>query len=502
MNQLISVILIFVSFYLYGCSGGQSALKNSILLAGASYALSDLSDVDRNDNGEAVIPSNRTYLRVKLQDDPLNVPEDHGLVHFILDYDEISHNVFVDGSGRKLKDLRFESITLWLDSVEAVKEDGTSVIKPADDLSITIFQENKRYARILNRLELPSGKYQQLIVHLQGGPGKKAEKPHTIKIESKEYPLNFIKKRLSYHDNFSVETGKLTTLNAKPTQPKVIHLLENLSQYRSQVELEATGYSVKWPVEKIWIHMKSISVTKDTGEKIVLSDTPDTFDLLELRDTAVLLVGNEMVPAGTYTHFTLELDPEHKIQVEGEEYSLTIVNEYTSNIIIPGPFELRGGRVSEIILDFNPNLSVHHTNESGYVLEPEIMVVSVLSMTPAQDLRFIQALGDYANPVAREAEVIFEGTVSELEYIVAKNKRGDQMIYTDMTMAVQDVLRGDDIKGTNSFSHRSIGGIYNDMLLKVNGMPVYKKGERFLLFLKKFNDVYAPVQGERGKIEL
>jgi hypothetical protein len=123
-------------------------------------------------------------------------------------------------------------------------------------------------------------------------------------------------------------------------------------------------------------------------------------------------------------------------------------------------------------------------------------------MTPAQDLRFIEALGDYANPVAREAEVIFEGSVSELEYIVAPNSKGDNMIYSDMTLSVDDVLRGEEIKNSSSFHHRSIGGIYNNMLLKVNGMPVYKKGERFLLFLKKINNVYSPVQGERGKIDL
>jgi hypothetical protein len=174
----------------------------------------------------------------------------------------------------------------------------------------------------------------------------------------------------------------------------------------------------------IWINMKSISVTKSSGEVIVLNDTPFRFDLLSLRGTAVLLVGNDMVPAGTYNHFTINLNDGNSIELEYESKPLLITNEYTKTFNVPGPFDLRGGRMTEIILDFDPNLSVFNTLDSGYVMEPTIKVVSILSMTPEQDIRVQQALGEYANAVIKEADVIFQGSVNSLNYIVANNIYG------------------------------------------------------------------------------
>ena len=113
--------------------------------------------------------------------------------------------------------------------------------------------------------------------------------------------------------------------------------------------------------------MKSISVTKSTGEEIVLNDTEYRFDLLALRGTAVLLVGNDMVPAGTYSHFTISLKDGSSVELENEGQPLQIVNDYNRSFRIAGPFELRGGRMTEILLDFDPNLSVFKSLDSGYV---------------------------------------------------------------------------------------------------------------------------------------
>ena len=139
-----------------------------------------------------------------------------------------------------------------------------------------------------------------------------------LSIENNLLPLNFIKKRIQFTDHFKVEKGKLSTLHAKPTQPKVIHYQRNNAEYRSQVEFESKGYSIHLPIDKIWLTMKSISVTKSTGEEIVLNDTEYRFDLLALRGTAVLLVGNDMVPAGTYSHFTITLKDGSSVELENE----------------------------------------------------------------------------------------------------------------------------------------------------------------------------------------
>ena len=150
-----------------------------------------------------------------------------------------------------------------------------------------------------------------------------------------------------------------------------------------------------------------------------------------------------MVPAGTYNHFTINLDDGNSIELEYESKPLLITNEYTKTFNVQCPFDLRGGRMTEIILDFDPNLSVFNTLDSGYVMEPTIKVVSILSMTPEQDLRVQQALGEYANTVIKEADSIFQGSVNSLNYIVANNIYNKPTIYTDMSLKVEDRLRGE-----------------------------------------------------------
>ena len=55
------------------------------------------------------------YIRIKLQDDPLPPPLDEGLVHFIIDYQDISHDVYVSGDGNKEERKKFDYFTLTVD---------------------------------------------------------------------------------------------------------------------------------------------------------------------------------------------------------------------------------------------------------------------------------------------------------------------------------------------------------------------------------------------------
>lgn len=516
-------ICLVVSFE-YNCAPLALTGKNNNstllgALVAASSILPGLSDVPRDENGQPIIPDNKSYIRIKLQDDPIPPPLDQGLVHFVVDYKDISHDVYISGVGNKDERKQFDYFTLTIDSIEVKSVGKDKQILPAPQSTIRVFEKDKRYSALINNLRLPAGEYEYLIVNLyelhgngnsknpnqgNGNGNRPVDAPntfHQISIENILYPLNFIKKRIQFTDHFKVEKGKLSTLHAKPTQPKVIHYQKNNAEYRSQVEFESKRYSIHLPIDKIWLTMKSISVTKSSGEEFVLNDTEYRFDLLSLRGTAVLLVGNDMIPAGTYSHFMIKLKDGSSIELENESQPLQIINDYNRNFRIAGPFELRGGRMTEIILDFDPNLSVFQSLDSGYVLEPNIRVVSIMSMTPEQDIRVQTALKDYANIVVKEADVIFQGKVNSLNYVLGNNIYGKSMVYTDLSLQVTDKLRGE-VSNPDNFLFRNIGGIYQNKTLEVKGMPDFSSNETFILFLKKQGEGYSLVRGEMGKVSL
>ena len=62
--------------------------NNNSTLLGALVAASSISpglnDVPRDESGQPIIPDNKSYIRIKLQDDPLPPPNDHNLTHKIV----------------------------------------------------------------------------------------------------------------------------------------------------------------------------------------------------------------------------------------------------------------------------------------------------------------------------------------------------------------------------------------------------------------------------------
>jgi len=105
------------------------------------------------------------------------------------------------------------------------------------------------------------------------------------------------------------------------------------------------------------------------------------------------------------------------------------------------------------------------------------------------------------NIVVKEADLIFQGKVNALNYVLAANAHGKYMIYTDLSLGVDDLLRGQIDKET-PFPFRTIGGVYQDKTLEVKGMPDFSSDESFILFLKKQGEGYSFVRGEMGKVSI
>ena len=113
------VVILLISLQ-YNCVPlALTGSNNNSTLLGALVAASSISpglnDVPRDDNGQPIIPDNKSYIRIKLQDDPLPPPLDEGLVHFVIDYQDISHDVYVSGDGNKEERKKFDYFTLTVD---------------------------------------------------------------------------------------------------------------------------------------------------------------------------------------------------------------------------------------------------------------------------------------------------------------------------------------------------------------------------------------------------
>ncbi|HMW61281.1 MAG TPA: hypothetical protein PKA91_16620, partial [Leptospiraceae bacterium] len=192
------------------------------------------------------------------------------------------------------------------------------------------------------------------------------------------------------------------------------------------------------------------------------------------------LLSHNLIAAGTHAMFQIVLAGQHTVQDADGEHPLKIFDGNESIMEVSGPFELRGGRLTELFLEFDPNTSVFFTSE-GYVLDADIRVASVLSMTPEQENRIVQALGPKTNLVADSAELALEGQVETTTVAAERIPR------TRVSIRIEDRLRGLPAN-MNALQLTVPGGVVNGLRLRVYGMPQFSQNERVILFLKRIGN--------------
>jgi hypothetical protein len=176
--------------------GDKDNLDKLTTFAGAALLLPGLSDVPRDNDGKAIVPDNKTYLRVKLQDDPIPPPENKGLVHFIIDYEEISRDIYVSGDGNKEESKQFDFFTLTVENIEVKPVGKDKILLPAPTKLIKIFEKNKKYSAVFNNLRLDIGEYEYLRVNLyelHGNSGNNKGKENVFHMDKHEIHICYQK---------------------------------------------------------------------------------------------------------------------------------------------------------------------------------------------------------------------------------------------------------------------------------------------------------------------
>jgi hypothetical protein len=118
-----------------------------------------------------------------------------------------------------------------------------------------------------------------------------------------------------------------------------------------------------------------------------------------------------------------------------------------------------------------------------------------LLVTSAEAMTVLQV--DLDTLVAASALVLYGDVVATT--VVDRRKEG-RSVWTDVTVQVREVWKGDKKLAGQRFSWRTLGGTTADGLtLAVPGMPQFRAGEQIVVALEKTAEGYVVTGGPQGK---
>jgi hypothetical protein len=123
-------------------------------------------------------------------------------------------------------------------------------------------------------------------------------------------------------------------------------------------------------VEKIEI------IRSSDKEHIILSETPQSMDILSINANNPVVLSDTSVAPGLYDQLRLILSEENTITVDGETFPINISSGQQTGVKLNGPFDLPAGKLFKLDLDFDAPRSVIYNKGQGYKLKPVITIVS------------------------------------------------------------------------------------------------------------------------------
>jgi len=109
----------------------------------------------------------------------------------------------------------------------------------------------------------------------------------------------------------------------------------------------------------------------------VISDTIQTYDLLELSNGAMVLFANHKLDPAHYTQIRLKVTDGCNVVVDGIPYDLKIPSGEQSGIKINHQFQIQPGETYELLLDFDAEKSIHQKGNGDYQMQPVIRAVAI-----------------------------------------------------------------------------------------------------------------------------
>jgi len=124
-------------------------------------------------------------------------------------------------------------------------------------------------------------------------------------------------------------------------------------------------------VTRVDVHLAGAD---SSGGWTTINNTPATYDLLVLRNGANAVLGNAQLAPGQYTQIRLLIGDGSTVIVDGVAYPLNIPSGMQTGIKLNHGFIIEGGKLYELMLDFDADKSIHETGSHQYMMQPVIRV--------------------------------------------------------------------------------------------------------------------------------
>lgn len=143
----------------------------------------------------------------------------------------------------------------------------------------------------------------------------------------------------------------------------------------SMVDAPAEFDAVNIVVTRVEVHIAGDS----SSNWMIVNSVPHTYDLLQLRNGAAVVIGDTFLTAGHYTQIRLIIGDSSNVVVNGIPFPLTIPSGMQTGIKLNHEFDLTAGNLYELLLDFDADRSIHITGNGQYIMNPVIRVTAVIT---------------------------------------------------------------------------------------------------------------------------
>jgi hypothetical protein len=135
-------------------------------------------------------------------------------------------------------------------------------------------------------------------------------------------------------------------------------------------------------LESVFLEVVQVEVHSADNGWLVINDVPQNVDLLTLTNGVSALLGDEILPVGTYTQVRLILGDDNYLYDNGVRYDLEIPSGQQSGLKFIHPFNILPDNLYELYLDFNADKSIVLTGSGQYHLKPTVRLqAAVISGT-------------------------------------------------------------------------------------------------------------------------
>lgn len=132
--------------------------------------------------------------------------------------------------------------------------------------------------------------------------------------------------------------------------------------------------SVNLVVSQVSVHMAD----QDTASGwMIICDSTQRFDLLQLRNGAMALFADHQLDAGHYTQIRLKITDGCNVVVDGEPHDLEIPSGYQSGVKINHQFRIEEDVTYELLLDFDAEKSIIEKGNGQYQMKPVIRAAAL-----------------------------------------------------------------------------------------------------------------------------